>query len=294
MVPPPAATPDRGAATAPPPRAGEGRQTQQLIVTILALYGRGETDSITVAQLIRLLAAVDVDDASARSALSRLKKRGVLISTRVDGAAAYRLDPELEEVFAEGDERIFQPRRSRPEDRWLLTAFSVPESRRHLRHQIRKILAKRGFGTVGSGLSVAPMFVYEAVRRDLERAGLLDYVEFFAAEHLTGEHMAEKVAAWWDLAELTQRYVEFCDRFEPLAREWQALGVMDEDRQARAFADYVVAVTQWRRLPYLDPGLPPEYLPEHWPGLTAESLFRTLHERLATPARRHAESVIHA
>jgi phenylacetic acid degradation operon negative regulatory protein len=243
-----------------------------------------------VAELIRLLAALDVDEAAARSALSRLKKRGVLLSTRKGGGAAYQLDPRLEDIFAEGDERIFAPPRARTTDRWLLAAFSVPESQRHLRHRIRKVLAARGFGTVAAGLWVAPGFAYDHLRRELEREGLADFIEFFAADVL-GVEVGARVADWWDLDALARLYAGFRTQFEPVLRRWKALDPGTRD-DAQAFADYVRLLTAWRRLPYLDPGLPLAYLPPEWEGLAAEGLFAELHRRLAGPAARHATAVL--
>jgi phenylacetic acid degradation operon negative regulatory protein len=273
-------------------RSGTGRQLQQLIVTIVALHGRGDDGAIAVAELIRMLGALDVDDAAARSALSRLKKRGILVSDKKNGGAAYRLHPDLEDVFAEGDERIFSPRRARPGDRWLLAAFSVPESQRNLRHQIRRVLAGRGFGTVGAGLWIAPEFVYDHLRHELEREGLAEFVEFFAGDVL-GSSVATRVADWWDLDALTQLYAGFLAAFAPVRERWGApdagTGAADD---ARAFADYVHLLTAWRRLPYLDPGLPLEYLPADWQGLAAERLFLDLHERLAAPAARYAAGLL--
>ena len=52
-------------------------------------------------------------------------------------------------------------------------------------------------------------------------------------------------------------------------------------------------LTVWRRLPYLDPGLPLALLPQGWNGVTAEQLFADLNEALSGPAREHAMEVIH-
>ena len=279
------------------PQAGTGRQLQQLIVTICALHARGDHDSLAVAELIKLLAPLDVDEAATRSALSRLKKRGVLLPARKGGNAAYRLDPQLEDVFEEGDERIFAPRRARPGDRWLLAAFSVPESQRNLRHQLRRVLAGRGFGTVAAGLWIAPEFVHAHLRRELEREGLLEFVEFFAAD-LLDDQVARRVAEWWDLDALAALYAGFRAQFEPVRERWgtaadaSGSGGPGPDDEARAFADDVLLLTAWRRLPYLDPGLPVEFLPEDWQGIAAERLFSDLHQRLAGPAGRYAETVI--
>ena len=47
-------------------------------------------------------------------------------------------------------------------------------------------------------------------------------------------------------------------------------------------------LTSWRRLPYLDPGLPLEHLPATWPGIEAGELFATLDARLRDDAHTHA------
>ena len=77
---------------------------------------------------------------------------------------------------------------------------------------------------------------------------------------------------------------------------WQvspAPNAAPEVRRA-AFVDYVLLLTGWRRLPYLDPGLPLEFLPQSWSGVAAEDLFADLHHALAAPARRHAEAILAA
>ncbi|WP_447646994.1 PaaX family transcriptional regulator C-terminal domain-containing protein [Nocardioides zeae] len=51
-----------------------------------------------------------------------------------------------------------------------------------------------------------------------------------------------------------------------------------------AFADYVRALTAWRRFPYLDPGLPADLLPQGWSGTRAADTFFELRRLLAGPA----------
>jgi phenylacetic acid degradation operon negative regulatory protein len=53
----------------------------------------------------------------------------------------------------------------------------------------------------------------------------------------------------------------------------------------------VLALTAWRRLPYLDPGLPAELLPADWHGARAATAFAALRARLAGPARAHVLAV---
>jgi phenylacetic acid degradation operon negative regulatory protein len=74
----------------------------------------------------------------------------------------------------------------------------------------------------------------------------------------------------------------------PLLRRWRS----DPAGEREAFADYVRVLTDWRRLPYLDPGLPPELLPGNWIGARAAELFFTLQARLEEAARAHVARVI--
>jgi phenylacetic acid degradation operon negative regulatory protein len=62
----------------------------------------------------------------------------------------------------------------------------------------------------------------------------------------------------------------------------------------RSFAVYVPMLTAWRRLPYLDPGLPLEHLPADWSGIEAGALFTELDRRLRTSAHQHAAAIVHA
>ncbi len=268
---------------------------QHLIVTVYGLYARNQDGTFAVAELIRLLGDLGVESAGVRSSVSRLKKRGVLVSLKRGGSAAYKLSPELEDVFTAGDERIFAPRRAQKGDAWLLASYSVPEAQRHLRHKLRTILTRVGCGQVSPGLWIAPENLADEVQQQLSRAGLMGYVDLFKATHLTEGHIHEKVGQWWDLPSLEALYTDFLERHQPVLQRWEQLeGEASESPELlkEAFADYVPMVTEWRRLPYMDPGLPEEYLPDNWHGLAAQELFTKLHSLLGPKAQRYAKSVV--
>jgi phenylacetic acid degradation operon negative regulatory protein len=267
---------------------------QHLIVTVYGLYARNQDGTFAVADLIQLLGDLGVESAGVRSSVSRLKKRGVLVSLKRGGSAAYKLSPELEDVFSVGDERIFTPRRAQKDDAWLLASFSVPEAQRHLRHKLRTILTRVGCGQVSPGLWIAPGNLADEVEQQLRRADLMEYVDLFKATHLTGGPIDEKVGQWWDLPSLEALYTGFLARHQPVLRRWEKLEGEAESSELlkQAFADYVPMVTQWRRLPYMDPGLPEEYLPDNWHGLAAQELFAKLHALLGPKAQHYAMSVV--
>jgi phenylacetic acid degradation operon negative regulatory protein len=285
----------------PPGGEAWSARPRALIVTIYGLYAREAGGWLSVASLIRLMAELGSDEPAVRSSISRLKQRGVLESRREDGIAGYALSRRGQAILAEGDQRIFDRPRARLSDGWLLAVFSVPERERSRRHALRSRLAWLGFGTVSAGVWIAPGNLASETAGVLERHHLAGYVDLFRADYLAFGDAAEQVARWWDLDRLQGLYQAFLDDAEPVLARWDGAGSARRDWArpgpggeggGEAFADYVRALTAWRRLPFLDPGLPAELLPSGWNGLQAAATFGALRERLAGPARAHALAVI--
>jgi phenylacetic acid degradation operon negative regulatory protein len=264
-------------------------QPRQLIVTVYGLYSRSKGGWLSVASLIGLLADLRVDEPAVRSSISRLKRRGILDAVRRDGAAGYQLSQEALAILREGDQRIFRRKRATLADGWLLAVFSVPEAERHKRHVLRSQLTRLGFGTAAPGVWVAPAHMREATAEVLRRLELDGYADLFHAEHLAFGDLTGKVREWWDLDQLDELYGEFLDAHGPVLHRWRRRRAAHE---RDAFADYVSVLTDWRRLPYLDPGLPAELLSGDWAGIRAADLFFTLRSQLEDPARAYVAAMI--
>jgi phenylacetic acid degradation operon negative regulatory protein len=258
---------------------------RDLILSVFGLYAREEGNWLSVSSLVALLGDLDVDAAATRSSVSRLKKRGVLASSRHGGQAGYALSDAALSALREGDARIWSRPRAGVEDGWLVVVFSVPESERDKRHALRSLLTRLGFGTAAPGVWVAPGPAYAETLAALERRGLATYTEFFHGGYLGVGDVSTRVGEWWDLAAIAGQYGEFLAAHRGLVR------LRGADPR-RAFAAYVPMLTAWRRLPYLDPGLPLALLPADWPGVTAADLFATLDERLRGPAEHHARALL--
>jgi phenylacetic acid degradation operon negative regulatory protein len=267
--------------------AGTTAQPRQLIVTLYGLYARADGGWLSVAALVRLLGGLGVEEPAVRSSISRLKRRGLLAAERRAGSAGYALTPAAWQILDDGDARIFGRRRATASDGWVLVVFSVPESERDRRHLLRSRLARLGFGTVAPGVWIAPGHVAGEAADALGRLGLDGYVQLFRGHHL-GDRPA-RVREWWDLDALCSRYAAFLDRHGPVRASWARRRRADPER---AYADYVALVTDWRELPYADPGLPLAVLPAGWNGVEAAELFADLGDRLSGPARDHARALI--
>src|SRR3954463_10356992 len=197
-------------------------QPRQLIVSVYGLYARDADGGLPVAGLVRLLAELGVGPQAVRSSISRLKRRNTLRSLRRD-AAGYALAPSMAEILREGDRRIFGHLPATPGDGWVQVVFTVPETQRARRHELRSRLAALGFGPMAPGVWVAPGTLADEVRVALARQGLTGVVDLFRGEYLEADQLgyaplADRVRAWWDLPAIEGRYAAFVAAHRPLAR----------------------------------------------------------------------------
>lgn len=263
---------------------------RRLILTLYGLYAREENNWLSVSSVVEMMGDLGVDPAGTRSSISRLKRRGVLESVSVESRAGYTLSDDALEILRAGDMRIFDQHRARVDDGFLLVVYSVPEFERAKRHQLRSTLAAMGFGTASPGVWIGPALLRDEASHTLRRRGLNDYVEMFQARHDGFGKLAERIAQWWDLEAIDAEYADFIASYEATAERLDNAA----DFPRAAFESYIPMLTQWRRLPYRDPGLPSELLPAGWNGHRAHALFHELDGLLRAAARDHAMAVIHA
>ncbi|MBW8485848.1 hypothetical protein K1Y72_25950 [Actinomadura sp. PM05-2] len=238
-----------------------------------------------IAKIVQLMSELDVDEAATRSALLRMRRKGLLEPERRRGARGLRLTDHALDALADTERRIYGPRRpTYLGDGWVLVSFSVPENERAKRHVLRSQLSWLGFGNLSNGLWMAPRRMTDELRTTVARLGFERYVLVFEAQYAGFQELAALVGDAWDLAELAGLYAEFVDWCAPIAEHWERDPGGDA---ARAFVDYTLALYHWRKFPYLDPGLPRDLLPPDWAGHRAAELFFGLRERLEPLALDH-------
>ncbi len=207
-----------------------------------------------------------------RLCLRRLVAEGLLahdggrgrkaVFTAVDGNAAAIL-PEMEYVRLAYRQDAGQA----PWDGvWHLAAFSVPESRRQARDELRRHLRFLGGVTAGGGLYVCANDWDRSVSDEADRIGV--------GEELTLARTTDlRVGGVTDPRALATRLWPL-DR---LAADWTAFGRRHADRRVSAADDrdrlgaaFATAV-EFAQIMEQDPLLPPELLPPGWPGATARA-----------------------
>ncbi|MGP9616114.1 PaaX family transcriptional regulator [Arthrobacter sp. AOP36-A1-22] len=259
--------------------------TTSLLRTIIGLYLRGAGGWMSSTQLITLMEAVDVSPALTRTALSRLRRKEVLTASTRGGVSGHAVGERARQMLERGDRRIHEPRSMGPDDSWCLVYFTVPETARGLRHQLRRRLHWIGCGTVGPGLWICPRYLQAETEEILEDLGLRDRsVLFVTGRPQAAGSLREAVAGWWDLEELAGLHHAFLDRQRDVPSVPPAEG-------AAAFAAYVRCIDSWRIIPYLDPGLPTDCLPEDWPGAASSNRFLQLRDAYRPEALAYVGSI---
>ncbi len=286
----PAADPMRTADLAPAlvrRRALGQPSARSLLLTVLGEYVRPAGLPVWTAALVRSLALLGVAEKAARQALARTAAEGWIASARRGRVAQWELTAAGQRLLTDGARRIYSlgPDAAPWHGRWLVLLAGQPEA--GLRHQLRTRLSWAGFGALPGGVWISPDPGREPeAARILDELGLAGTaISFVAGQGGIGARH-DLVARAWDLRAVQSRYRDFL----------RAFAALEPLTDADALAAQTMLVHEWRRFPFLDPGLPRDLLPPGWPGAEAAALFRTRHElwregavrcwtRLADPGR---------
>ncbi len=246
-----------------------------LLRTIVGACLRELGGRVSIAELIRLLGAVGVSEPQARTAVLRVSRKGLLLP---GGNADYVLNRGAVPMLENGDRRIFTFRQMGDGDPWCLVSFSIPETLRAGRHQLRRQLSWIGCGTVSSALWICPGFLAGEVEGILAELGLRRYATLFETKTpQPAGSLADAAAGWWDLGAIEALHRGFLGATAEFAEL--------EPRGATAFAAWIRTLDEWRLIPYLDPGLPPSALPADWPGFASVVRFGELMARFSDAGR---------
>jgi len=234
--------------------------------------------------LLDLLADLNSAEAAARATLKRMTQRGLLSRGQVGRSAEYSLTALAEDVLREARERVNSPAPfEHAEDEWTLLSYSVPESRRDLRHRVRARLTWAGFGGLRDGLWIAPGTVDVAAvlgRSDLvEAAGLADA---FAARPLPGTDLDRLVHRAWDVPAIRRAHLAF-------VADWSR-----PPRVGGSLAQLTLLGADWLSLLRADPGLPASHLGADWPSATSTAIHGRLRAALEPAARAAVERSLRA
>lgn len=255
--------------------------------TVVSLFGgwlvQGD-NWIAVADLLGLLEPLGIPSPGIRTAIGRLKKEGLLESQTRETVAGYQASHELLSIFEQGEDRIFASEvPAKLDDGWILAIFSVPESQREQRRNIRAHLGELGFGPINAGVFMAPARALSDAEQVLKRNDLDQYVQLFSGEYLGFDEISNLVDRAWDQTRLAEDYRQFVADFGSAVAQTQRSSNVPE----AAFHTCMRALEAWRPLPYRDPGLPDEVQDFSQDRTKARQLFASIGSQLKADADRY-------
>ncbi|UKA51752.1 regulator [Arthrobacter sp. FW305-123] len=278
--------------------------TTSLLRTVIGLYLRDAGGWMSTKDMVVLMEALGTSGTVTRTALGRLRKKDVVLQDARDGVPGFTLTEGAATMLARGDRRIYNPRSMSASDPWCLISFSIPETEREKRHQLRRRLHWIGCGTVAAGLWICPdslRLEVEEILADLELRAMATI--FVAETPLVGGSLQDAASKWWDLEAVAELHRDFIREHGAagLPRHANGNGAaaplqagQQVDPSAEAFATYVQCIDRWRIIPYLDPGLPAAFLPADWPGAEGTALFHRIVAAYAEPSGTFVRNTLHA
>jgi len=250
----------------PGPKGGLAHRPQALVFSFFGgVVGEDKLPPIPTAVYLRLFGRIGIAEAAARAALARMVRKGLLDRQQEGRTAHYRLTPTADELVRRATGRVLSTTPfEHPDGEWTLLSYSMPESRRDLRHKLRATLAWSGFGGVRDGLWIAPG--EKDVTNIFAAAGLteiLQHADWFAASPMPGVELEKLIRRAWPVDQIRSAHDYFI-------RQWSSQDASDP------LGKLTVLGADWLRLLRMDPGLPARYLSNDWPSEHSTALF---HER---------------
>ncbi|MGW1106437.1 PaaX family transcriptional regulator C-terminal domain-containing protein [Streptomyces sp. NPDC002540] len=155
---------------------------------------------------------------------------------------------------------------------WHLVAFAVPESARTARDALRAELTRLGGAAVQGGLYLSANAWEPYVEDQARQLDVLDHLTLLTTDNLRqgDEHEPAALArALWPQEEIADRYQRLASVARPRLRRLQE----DADLPGpQRLAIAIELAAEFTRAMEPDPLLPPELLPQPWPGTQARQL----------------------
>lgn len=262
-------------------------KARSLVFDLFGDYLRYRGGVARLRGLVALMDCFDVPEATVRVVVTRLRKEGWLDSVRNGRETSYQLTAAAWKLLDEGRSRIFD-RASGPWDgQWHMVMYSVPETERALREQLRKKLAWLGFGPLSPSVWLSPHDRTDTMRAEFAEQPRVRLDVFHSRSD--GVDADRDIAGrCWDLVGLDRDYRELLERYRTRLDRYRAGRL----RGRQALVERMRLIHDYRLFPFRDPDLPPELLPSGWSGRVAHEVFLEAHGLLCAPAEECVDELI--
>ncbi len=235
----------------------------ELLIGIMASLGRRE---YTIGKLLALARPFGVTSASLRTNVSRLKKKGVLISRRRDGNASYLFSAKGGAITANVALSFKEPDWSGWDKSFWGALWSLKARDKSGRYRITKKLSLHRFASLHPGFWIRPYNPRERLDRKLEsifRDTRCRIVRFYPVNPFT----KAEAASLWDIADAHKTMKAALRLAGDTLANGGDLSPVDAFMQRLRTGERIVTAL------FKDPLLPRDLLPEDWPAAELRHLF---------------------
>jgi phenylacetic acid degradation operon negative regulatory protein len=149
-----------------------------------------------------------------------------------------------------------------------------------------------GYGPLSEATWISPYDLTKEVEDLAERLQIKEYIQMFQAKHQGPTDPKKIVSRCWDLGRIHERYANFIAKYRSkLKYHLKRLQAGENVEPSECFVERFNLIHEYRKLPFLDPDLPKELLPENWLRPQAAALFDEYHGLLTEKANEYFDSV---
>lgn len=261
------------------------QEPQYILSVVLGDYWFGQRDFLPASALAALLAEFGITAGSARQAMLRLHRRGILDRRGSGKRFWYGYHPRSDEIIRSRLARIFEF--GKPvegwDGQWTIAMFSG-EGNAAARSLLRTALRNLGFGIMQDAVWGSP-FDRTARVRELFSNSEISTWQVLRAQDLGGSDGALTGRRVFDLERLESEYRQFIDQHMEVSRTLETPNPLE-------YRTWVM--NQWLYLREQDPELPRELLGDEWIGYAARRVFLDVYDGLGASAADRFRTIVAA
>ncbi len=268
---------------------------QSAMLTLYGDYLLNRGDEVGIGSLIKLFGNFGLSEQAVRSAVSRMCRAGLLKVRSKGRKSYYSLTENGHNLLTTGAQRIFVRKNTSWDGTWNIVTYSIPEQKRKMRDTLRRELGWMGYGALGGATFISPYDLTREVIELAEKLGVIEHIQIFQARQQGLTDARKVVSTCWDLGRIHEKYDSFMAEYQPRFENWlRHLQAGEPVEASEYFVERFALIHEYRKLPFFDPDLPEELLPENWLRSKAAALFNEYHDLLTEKANEYFNSVLEA
>ncbi|MDQ0616702.1 PaaX family transcriptional regulator [Arthrobacter globiformis] len=251
---------------------------RSILLTILGELVRHDQEPVWTSSLLYVLEGMGFEERTARQAINRGATAGWIKGNRTGREVRWELADEGRRLIEQGIVRLGSvgTQEHAWDGRWLTLIISVPQSQRKVRKKLYGALRWAGFGNPAPGVWLTPHLDREdealSIIKELELSA--STLSFSGPTRAIGLSDQQIVGNAWNLEDTAQAYESLIARYSK---------VVPHGADELLFT-HLALVNEWQRIPFMDPQLPTELMPD-WAGAKASELVSSLRAEWTQPAR---------